>query len=103
MHAHAREGELAGSAAADSLRGENSKSFAVTIFLTASPAPSTIVKKRGREREKERSSERSRECEGENDCLSFINDVSNNDFNHHRTDNLYDRDSRLPCDVSRVE
>ncbi|KYN15501.1 hypothetical protein ALC57_12286 [Trachymyrmex cornetzi] len=51
MHAHAREGELAGSAAADSLRGENSKSFAVTIFLTAPPAPSTIVKKRGRERE----------------------------------------------------
>ncbi|KYM94593.1 hypothetical protein ALC62_14766 [Cyphomyrmex costatus] len=41
MHAHAREGELAGSAAADSLRGENSKSFAVTIFLTASPASSS--------------------------------------------------------------
>lgn len=36
MHMQGEEG-LAGSAAADSLRGENSKSSAVTIFLTASP------------------------------------------------------------------
>lgn len=37
MHAHAGEEGPAGFAAADSLRGENSKSFAVTIFLTAPP------------------------------------------------------------------
>lgn len=37
MHAHAEEEEQGVDSAADSLRGENSKSFAVTIFLTVLP------------------------------------------------------------------
>jgi len=41
------EGERKGAgSAADSLRGENSKSFAVTIFLIASPSPPAATRSR---------------------------------------------------------